>query len=261
MASGDDIDRPVPQRQYCFNVTPNGNDVAATVVSHMVRMNVKRLGVLTAAGVYGDIVTQVMTGAVKVHDSDGIALTKVERFADDGSDLAVKLPQLLSARPEAIMIGSLLPGAAYAIGALRAAGYTGRVFLDPSSGADQLLTGATRQNAEGMYMVHPAVLDGNPVAVTTPAGLTQREFYNRYTQAHGAFSGVAPYAADALRLAVRAVSQAGTTDHAKVREALEQTQYDGIAGGYEFSVQNHGGMEPDALALFIVQGGGWARVS
>ena len=36
---------------------------------------------------------------------------------------------------------------------------------------------------------------------------------------------------------------------------------EGITGAYAFQPISHGGLEPDALALFIVRQGAWVRLS
>ena len=108
-------------------------------------------------------------------------------------------------------------------------------------------------------MVHPLILAGSQLAVTTPSGLAQRDFFIRYTQLHSTFNGHAPYAADAVHLVADAIDRAETTDGTRIRDLLESTQYEGIAGAYAFSSISHSGVEPDALVVFRVRGGNWVR--
>ncbi|WP_412539312.1 ABC transporter substrate-binding protein [Longispora sp. K20-0274] len=256
LAASDAIVTPVASRKYCFKVSPNGGDIAASIAEQALRMGARKIGLLTAKGAYGDIVTQVMTGSLGARAADGLSLAKGVRFAEDGSDVADRVADLLAARPEAILIGALMPGAARAVTAIHAAGYTGKVFLDPSAGADQFLTGPVAADAEGMFMVHPAVLDPNGIA-TTPAGLAQQEFRRRYIQAYDTYSGVAPSAYDALHMITEAITTTKGTDHKALRDALENTHYDGVAGNYAFGPDYHGGVSAGTLTTFVVRLGGW----
>ncbi|MGY0235485.1 ABC transporter substrate-binding protein [Longispora urticae] len=256
LAASDAIVTPVAARKFCFKVSPNGGDIAAAIADNALRMGAKKIGLLTAKGTYGDIVTQVMTGALAIRSSDGLSLVKGERFAEDGSDVTDRLAALLEAKPDAILLGALMPGAARAVSAIKASGYTGKIFLDPSAGADQFLSGPTAADAEGMFMVHPAVLDPNSIA-TTPAGLAQQEFRRRYIQEYNTYSGVAPSAYDALRMITEAMTSTKGTERGPLRDALENTHYDGVAGNYVFGPDHHGGVDKGTLTTFVVRLGGW----
>lgn len=260
LAASDALVNPVDERKYAFKVTPNLPDFGAALIENAQRLGARRVGLLTASSTYGDLVTQAMSPAIAAQVGAGMSLVKVERFNEDGSNLADRLPKLLEAKPDTVILGALMPGIGRAVSALRKSGYQGKIFLDPAAGADELLSGATRIDAEGMYMVHPAVLDPTSIA-NTPAGLAQNEFRKRYVQAHNFFSGLAPLSFDALRLITQAVAAAGRTEGPAVRDALERATYDGIGGNYVFTPQYHGGMRPDTLVLFVVRNGGWSRAT
>ncbi|WP_412539476.1 ABC transporter substrate-binding protein [Longispora sp. K20-0274] len=259
LGAGDTLVNPVTERRYTFKVAPNSADVARTLVDTARRMGSRRIGLLTASNAYGDLVARALTPTVTERAADGMRLVRAERFAEGGGDVADRLAALLAASPDTLVIGALMPGAARAIAAVRASGFAGRVFLDPTAGADDLLAGPTRTDAEGMYMIHPAVLDPYAVA-NTQVGFAQREFRKKYVEKHNDFSGLAPNAYDALYLVAGAIGTAGT-DHGAIRDVLEHTTHYGIAGNYSFTSSDHGGMRPDTLALFVVRDGGWARAT
>ncbi|WP_018348464.1 ABC transporter substrate-binding protein [Longispora albida] len=257
LAASDALVKPVEQRKHFFKVSPNGSDIALSIADRAQRMGGKKIGILATKGAYGDLILQFMKPAIEAKAGDGLEVVQVERLAEDGSDAQARVQALLAAKPDTIVLGALMPAIGHAVGVIAASGYQGKVFLDPSAGADQLLAGSVRQAAEGMYMVHPSVLDSNTL-VNTPSRLAQEAFRKRYVLEHNTFSGLAPSAYDAFQLIVNAVVKAGKTSRPAVRDALETSTHDGIAGNYAFTPAYHGGMQADSLSLFAVRNGGWS---
>jgi branched-chain amino acid transport system substrate-binding protein len=67
------------------------------------------------------------------------------------------------------------------------------------------------------------------------------------------------HAYDGLMLYVNAVKAAGSTDKAKVRDALEATKgYVGTGGVVNMSATDHMGLDLSAFRLLEIKGGTWA---
>jgi branched-chain amino acid transport system substrate-binding protein len=162
----------------------------------------------------------------------------------------------VQAKPDAILVSAIMPAAGVAARNIVQAGYRGPVYFDGGAGAELFVEGAGR-SAEGMFMVHSSILAANQVTATTPSALAQKEFFTRYTQRHGTYSGYASYSADALNLMTEAIRTAGSTDGPRVRDALERLSYDGLTGSFQFSPTNHGGASGDGLTVLTVRRGGW----
>jgi branched-chain amino acid transport system substrate-binding protein len=96
--------------------------------------------------------------------------------------------------------------------------------------------------------------------VTTPAAVAQRDYFEQYTRLYGAFSGLSAYAADALNLLTGGAQRSASSDHLKIRNGLESVPFNGLAGGYQFSTINHGGVQADSLRLFSIDPTGWLEL-
>jgi len=124
--------------------------------------------------------------------------------------------------------------------------------------------GETRPTAHGPGFENarpagPGVFDVEGVNPNDPLNLAPQRFTERYTARYGAFNGLAPYAADALGLVVAALSGSSTPTAGHVRDALESTGYDGIAGRYAYSATNHSGQVADRLVIYRCRQGRWTR--
>jgi branched-chain amino acid transport system substrate-binding protein len=54
-----------------------------------------------------------------------------------------------------------------------------------------------------------------------------------------------------------AIRKANSTDRQKIRDALENLEYDGLTGSFKFTPTYHGGASGDGLTVLTVQKGGW----
>jgi branched-chain amino acid transport system substrate-binding protein len=116
--------------------------------------------------------------------------------------------------------------------------------------------------AEGVRLPAAALL----VADTLPEADPQKkvvvtykhEYEGRFKQDVSTFGG---HAYDGLMLAVEAIRRAGSTDKAKVRDALESIRgYVGTGGVVNMSAQDHMGLDLTAFRMLEVRKGDWTLV-
>ena len=80
-----------------------------------------------------------------------------------------------------------------------------------------------------------------------------------YKEEASTFGG---YAYDGLMLAVDAIKRAGSTDKAKVRDAIEATKgYVGSSGVFNMSPTDHMGLELSSFRLLEIKNGDWTIVN
>ena len=116
--------------------------------------------------------------------------------------------------------------------------------------------------AEGVRLPAAALL----VAEILPDGDAQkpvvvaykRDYEAKYKSDVSTFGG---HAYDGLMLAVDAIKRAGSTDKAKVRDAIENTHgYVGTGGVVNMSATDHMGLDLTAFRMLEVRNGNWALV-
>jgi branched-chain amino acid transport system substrate-binding protein len=116
--------------------------------------------------------------------------------------------------------------------------------------------------AEGVRLPAAALL----VADILPASDPQKPVVSGYGKAYeqkwkSEVSTFGGHAYDGLMLAVNAMKAAGTTDKAKVRDALEATKgYVGTGGVVNMSTADHMGLDLSAFRMLEVKDGNWTLV-
>jgi branched-chain amino acid transport system substrate-binding protein len=245
--------------RFIFKLGPNATDVAKLMGIALAREGATRVGLLAAANEHGD----AGIDAVKAMLADSKRqLTGVERLPDGAQNYQPQADRIAAGTPDAVIIFAVSPVAGLAARAMRGAKFNRKLLFDSGAASEESLTKDNRAAMADSYVVAPQILGGNPVAVNTPNGVAQRDFFDRYSRAYGTFSGLAVFGADALDLLASAAGRAGATTPLRIRNELESVPFDGLAGAYVFSTADHGGMEPDALALFSLQrNGGWLQLA
>ena len=116
--------------------------------------------------------------------------------------------------------------------------------------------------AEGVRLPAAALLVADTLPDSDPqkkvVASYKREYETKFKQEVSTFGG---HAYDGLMLAVEAIKRAGSTDKAKVRDALEATRgYVGTGGLVNMSAQDHMGLDLSAFRMLEVRKGEWTLV-
>jgi branched-chain amino acid transport system substrate-binding protein len=253
--------QPMANRRFVFKLGPNADGVAALMRGAFDRDGTPatRVALMAQANDHGDAGVDAVK---KVLAADGRKLVALERLPDGAADYRSQAGRIVAATPEAVVIWAVSPVSGLAARSLRAAGYNRRMLFDSGAASDDSLLPANRAAMADSYVVAPQILGGTPVAVNTPNGLAQQDFFDRYSRAYGGFSCLGVFAADAVNLLAGAASRAGATTALRIRNELEASPFDELAGAYVFSTAQHGGMQPEGLALFSLErNGGWLELS
>lgn len=116
--------------------------------------------------------------------------------------------------------------------------------------------------AEGVRLPAAALLVADTLPNADPQKKVvvsyKRDYEDRFKQDVSTFGG---HAYDGLMLATEAIRRAGSTDKARVRDALESIRgYVGTGGVVNMSAQDHMGLDLSAFRMLEVRGGDWTLV-
>ncbi|WFE38370.1 ABC transporter substrate-binding protein [Micromonospora sp. WMMD998] len=256
LGHADRIVLPLADRTFSFKLTPDSADVARRMVDLLESQRIRRVALLAADGPHGDSGVRAVREALGASTVD---LVRTLRLPDTGRSFRAAAERVTAGDPDGVVVWGAAPDSGEAARALRRAGHHGPLFFDPGAVVDDTLSRANAKAVEGAYAVHPACLGGSALTATSGAQVARRDFDYRYTQRHGTSVGFAPYAADALHLLAAAAREATSLDRGRLRAFLQTQMVEGIAGGYAFTPDHHGGMEADSLGVYRVSQSSWTR--
>jgi len=177
---------------------------------------------------------------LKVADKHGVQIIADETYGAGDTDMTAQLAKIKAT-----------PGVQAVLNAGFGQGVASKQYVNLSGDA-----------AEGVRLPAAALL----VADTLPGDDPQKKVVTSYKQAYESrfkqeVSTFGGHAYDGLMLTVEAIRRAGTTDKAKVRDALESIRgYVGTGGVVNMSAQDHMGLDLSAFRMLEVRKGDWALV-
>ena len=199
---------------------------------------------------------------LKVAGKHGVQIVADETYGAGDNDMTAQLAKI-KATPgvQAVLNAGFGQGPAIVTRNYRQIGLTLPLYQSHGVASKQYVK-LSGEAAEGVRLPAAALL----VADTLPDEDQQKKVVTTYKQDYEArfkqeVSTFGGHAYDGLMLAIEAMRRAGSTDKAKVRDALERTRgYVGTGGVVNMSPQDHMGLDLTAFRMLEVRKGDWTLV-
>ena len=199
---------------------------------------------------------------LKTAGQRGIEIVADETYGAADTDMTPQLTKIRASGAQAVLNAGFGQGPAIVTRNYRQVGLTPPLY-QPHGVASKEYIKLSGPAAEGVRLPAAALL----VADLLPAGDAQKPVVTAYRDAYQAkyksdVSTFGGHAYDGLMLVVNAIKKAGSTDKAKVRDALEATKgYVGTGGVVNMSATDHMGLDLSAFRMLEVKNGTWALVN
>jgi branched-chain amino acid transport system substrate-binding protein len=257
LSPSDEVASPIGQRRYLFKLGPNSSDSTAAMVAELVRVRAKNVAIVYSDDLYGrgsekDTTAELSKTSIKVQASQSIKPT--------ATDVSQTIGTLTDGKPDALLVLTGPDQAQLAATSAKAAGFDGHLYFDAAAASDQFIAPDAVAATDNASMVFTQTLAIDDVIATTPAKAARKQWFRDYTSRYGNYSGVAAFAADAVDLIAAAAARVGG-DRDRIRDILETSQIDGLAGPIRFTPDNHSGLMPQALTMLVARSGRWRLAS
>jgi len=222
-------------------------------------MSATRVALISGAGGFD---RSMRAECLKVAGKHGVEIVADESYGAGDSDMTAQLAKI-KATPgvQAVLNAGFGQGPAIVTKNYRQLAIGAPLYQSHGVASKQFVKLAG-DAAEGVRLPAAALL----VADTLPASDPQkkvvtgykRDYEGRFKQEVSTFGG---HAYDGLMIVLDAMRRAGSTDKAKVRDAIESTRgYVGTGGVVNMSAQDHMGLDLSAFRMLEVRGGDWNLV-
>jgi branched-chain amino acid transport system substrate-binding protein len=241
-----------PVARYVFKTAPNDSLAARQIYQTMQRKGISKVAVLAGNDGFGNAGKAQLT---KLAPEFGIQILATEVYDKDAKDLSAVVAKIKAIEGlQAVINWSIVPAQSILAKNIRQAGWD--IPLYQSHGfANVKYVAVAGEAAEGIIFPASRLI----VAESLPDG-PQKEFLLKYKQGYETrfkedISTFGGHSYDALMILDLAIAKAGL-DKEKVRNAIENlTGYFGTAGEFNFSAQDHSGLQQDAFTMITVKDG------
>jgi branched-chain amino acid transport system substrate-binding protein len=245
-----------PVAKYVFKTPQKDSFAVKKIFMQMNKMGIKKIGVVVGNTGFGKAGKEQIE---KIAPEYGIEILISEVYDKKATDLTAVATKLKAKNVEAVINWSIVPAQSIIVKNMRQIGMDVPLFQSHGFGNIKFVE-AAGSAAEGI--IFPAgrllVADVLPADHVQKAVLTKyrNDYETRYQEPVSTFGG---HAYDALVILVEALKKAGTADKEKVRDAIEQLQnVVGTGGVFNFSAEDHNGLDIDAFEMLTVKDGKFA---
>jgi branched-chain amino acid transport system substrate-binding protein len=245
-----------PVKKFVFKTPHTDRMAAEKVFEDMKKRGISKVALLSETSGFGQSGKKETEAVAAKY---GVTLVANETYGPKDTDMSPQLTKIKNtAGVQAVFVFGLGQGPAIVTKNYKQLGITLPLYQSHGVASDEFLKLAGPA-AEGVRLPSPAQLIGDKL----PAGDPQKPvvtaydkaYKERYKQDVSTFGG---YAYDGLMLAVDAIKRAGSTDKAKVRDAIEATKgYVGSSGKVTMSATDHMGLDLSSFRMLEVKNGDW----
>lgn len=267
MAAASRIVEPMDdKRKWVFKTPQNDAQMSTAIVEHMTNNNIKTVAYIGFSDAYGEGWWNEFS---KIAEARKIKLVGNERFNRTDTSATGQVLKIISAKPDAVLIGGAGTPAALPQKSLKEKGYKGVIYQTHGvANADFLRV--CGKDCEGTVLPAGPVLVADQLPADHPVKKSAMEYVTKYeaVQGKGTASTFGAHAWDAGLLLANAVpvalkkAQPGTKEfRAALRDALEgTTNLPAAHGVFNMSAKDHLGLDQRARVMVKVDGGTWKLV-
>ncbi len=246
-----------PAKKFVFKTPHTDRMAAEKVFEDMKKRGISKVALLSETSGFGQSGKKETEGVAAKY---GITLVASETYGPKDTDMSPQLTKIKSTPGvQAVFIFGLGQGPAIATKNYKQLGVTLPLYHAHGVASEEFIKLAGPA-AEGVRLPAAALL----VADKLPANDPQKKVAVDYTKAFqdkwktdvSTFGG---HAYDGLMIALDAIKRAGSTDKAKVRDAIEATKgYVGTGGVVNMSATDHMGLDLSAFRMLEIKNGDWS---
>jgi branched-chain amino acid transport system substrate-binding protein len=251
------------KRKWVFKTPQNDAQMSTAIVEHMTNNKVQTVAYIGFSDAYGEGWWNEFSKLAEVRK---LKLVGNERFNRTDTTVTGQILKILSAKPDAVLIGGAGTPAALPQKSLKEKGFKGLIYQTHGVANNDFLR-VCGKDCEGTVLPTGPVLVAAQLPADNPVKKAAMEYVGKYEAAHGkgSVSAFGAYAWDAGLLLANAApialkkAQPGSVEFRRaLREALEATKnVAGAHGVFNMSASDHLGLDQRARVMVTVQEGTW----
>jgi len=249
-----------PVKKWVFKTPHTDRMAAEKVFEDMKKRGLTKIALISDAGGFG---ASGKKETEALAPKMGITLLASETYGSKDTDMTPQLTKIKNtAGVQAIFAFSFGQGGAVVNKNYKQLGITLPLYHAHGVASEEFIK-LSGPAGEGIRLPAAALLVAEKLPANDPqkpvVTAYRKAFHDRYKEDVSTFGG---HAYDGLMLAVEAMKRAGTTDKAKVRDAIEATKgYVGTGGKVTMSPTDHMGLDLTAFRMLEIKNGDWALIN
>ena len=251
-AGAEVIVAPVAERKWVFKTPQKDSDCVKRIYDHMVAKGIKDIAIISGTTGFGNAGrAQLKTIAAEY----GLNIVADETYSPADTDMTAQLVKIRNSGAKALVNWSIVPAQSIVPKNMRQLKFDIPLYQSHGFGNHKYVE-AAGDAAEGIIFPGGRLLCVDSLSADHPqkAVLTAyRDAYEaKFNDKVSTFGG---HAYDSLWLIANALKTVKSDDPAKIRDYLETSSLVGTGGVFNFSPQDHNGLDKSAFEMITVKNG------
>lgn len=246
-----------PVKKWVFRFSLSDREACQFILDYVKAHDGTRVALISDTGAYGK---SMRGNCISEAGKRGMSVIADESYGPQDADMTAQLTKIKNAPGlQAVINCGFAQGPAIVARNYRSLGITAPLYESTAVASKDFITLAGAA-AEGVFLSAPPdilaeILPSSDLQAATIKGFDAR-LEARFHTPMSAFAG---NAYDGFWMAAKAIEAAGSTDKAKVRDAIEATRnFVGMNGIFNMTPTDHNGIPASSLRMVVVKGGTWA---
>jgi branched-chain amino acid transport system substrate-binding protein len=247
-----------PVATWVFKTPQRDSDCVIRIYEHMKSKGITKVALITGTTGFGDAGRKELK---KYAEKMGLEIIADETYGPADTSMEAQLTKIKATDAQAVINWSIVPAQVIVSKNMRQLGMTIPLYQSHGFGNPKFAE-ACGEAGEGIIfpagrlLVVDTLEDGNPQKALLEK--YKAEYETTYKDGVSTFGG---HAYDALWLVINAIKAVGP-DKAKIRDYIEGTQgFVGTGGVFNFSAEDHCGLDKAAFEMITVKGGKFVALS
>ena len=242
-----------PVAKYVFKTPQKDSFAVKKIYMEMNKLGIKKIAVLAGNTGFGKAGKGQL---LAIAPEFGIEVVATEVYDKKATDLSAVVAKLMANKDiQAVVNWSIVPAQAIVAKNMRQAGWNVPLFQSHGFGNIKYVEAAGAA-AEGIIFPAGRLLIADSLPADNPQKDVLMKYKNDYeTKFQEQASTFGGHGYDAIMILAKAIEQAGA-DKEKVRDAIENMKnFAGTGGIFNFSPEDHNGLDIDAFSMMTVKDG------
>lgn len=242
-----------PVGRYVFKTPQNDSLAVRKIFEDMENEGISKVAVAVGGTGFGKMGKMY---SEELAPEYGISIVATEVYAPNVTDLSSLVAKWSNnSEIEAVINWSIVPAQTILARNMRQAGWDVPLYLSHGFGNIKYVEVGGKA-VEGVIFPAGRLLVAEALADDHPQKQVlvdyKRDYEAKFDEPVSTFGG---HAYDAFMILVQALEKTGVADTEKVRQAIEDMEFVGTGGVFQFSPKDHSGLELDAFEMMTVQDG------
>lgn len=249
-------DKESKARKWVFKTPQTDTMAVQAIFTFLKKKGINKIAVMSVTSGFG---ASGRGELLRLAPGYGMKIVADEKYGPKDTDMTAQLTKIKGTAPQAIVNWSVGPTQVVALRNWKDLGMTSIPFYQSHGFGSRKNIKLAAGAAEGVYCPLGAVNVAEILPDNHPQKAVTMQYMKNYTAKYNEpLSSFGGHAWDSLHLVINALKAVGC-DKAKIRDQLENTQgFVGQHGVFNFSTDDHIGLNKDAFLMVVVKDGDWA---